>query len=365
MGNPAYSTDYTAREVYQKHLKEAARRHDTLRYQWIRINDVPFDSNFDTFAGWVAYAIRGLVIYRSDGGHYARGLVRTSGDLQAIHQAYMALQSRPRNGTPIRLGAALLRRKDPNPTQRWMMWIKFIAPDFEFGDEIVATVDSSVVEQGWKNVTEHMLDHAHSWIQTQHGDRAQRVIGMLKIADRLGYPKNWDMFYYARRAVFLYVRWEAAQPDEDSLGPKSKRGQMTAKTGGKVPFDGDTGFSEHIPWRLYPFRDAAKQCMGRDPDGCAAIISQQLRHHEQEILATFQDIDAQINRVFSVPTSTTGDPFPFNRSQVLNPFKMTGKSAASLGPLALAFLEHLDELTKNQDSLYSVYPPPKSFWFGG
>jgi hypothetical protein len=66
---------------------------------------------------------------------------------------------------------------------------------------------------------------------------------------------------------------------------------------------------------------------------------------------TYRDIDAEINRVFSVPTS-------------LNPFSFTGKSAASLGPLALAFLQHLDKLTKDQDSFYSVYPPPKSFLFG-
>jgi hypothetical protein len=352
MGNPAYGADYTAREVYQRHREEAARRHDGAGFQWVHINNIPFDSSFDAFASSVAYAIRGLVIYRSDGGYYARGLVRASGDLESIHKAYMALQSRPPNGTPIKLNAALIRRKDPDPTKRWMMWIRFTAPDFEFGDEIVVTVDPSVVTQGWKNVTENMLHHAHSWIQTQQGDRAKRVIGMLKIADRLGYPKNWDMFYYARPAVHLYVKWESAQPDEDTMGPRSKRGKLTTQTGGKVPFDGDTGPLEHITWRIYPFRDAAKLCMGRDPDGCAAVISQELTHHEEEMLATFRDIDAEINRVFSVPTS-------------LNPFSMSGKSAASLGPLGLAFLEHLDGLTKNQDSFYSVYPPPKSFWFGG
>src|SRR5438132_12423854 len=48
----------------------------------------------------------------------------------------------------------------------------------------------------------------------------------------------------------------------------------------------------------------------------------------------------------------------------LNPFSFTGKSAASLGPLALAFLQHLGGLTQNHDSFYSVYPPPKSFWSG-
>jgi hypothetical protein len=351
MGNPAYRNDYTAREVYEAHLKEAARRRDKLRYQWVSITNVPFDSNFDVFADSVAYAIRGMVIYRSDGGQYARGLVRASGDLGMIHGAYMALDSKPAKGTPIRLGAALIRRKDMDPTGRWMLWIKFIAPDFEFGEDVAVTVSHSLVDQGWKSVTERMLDHAHYWINTQHGDRAQRVIGMLKIADRLGYPKNWNLFYYARRPIFLYIRWEAAQPNEENMGVRSKRGKMTLKTGGQLPFDGDTGPPEHLDWRIYPIRDSAKLCSGKDPDGCAAIMSQQLKHHEEEMLATYRDIDAEINRVFSVPTS-------------LNPFSLTGKSAASLGPLALAFLQHLDKLTKDKDSFYSVYPPPKSFWFG-
>jgi hypothetical protein len=264
----------------------------------------------------------------------------------------MALQTRPADGSPIRLGAALIRRKHADPTKRWMMWTRFKAPDFEAEDAEDITADNSAVIAGWKRVTEDMLHHRHSWIQTQHGDRAQRVEKMLSIADRLGYPNNWDMFYYARRAVFLFIRWESAQPDEDKLGPRSKRGQMTAKTSGRAPFDGDTGAPEHIPWRIYPIRDAAKLCMAKDPDTVAAIMSQQLRHHEEEMLATFRDIDAEINRVFSVPTS-------------LNPFALTGKSASTLGPLALAFLEHLNDLTKNPDSFYSVYPPPKSFWFGG
>jgi hypothetical protein len=351
VGNPAYTDQITAREVYERHLKEAAHRRDVLSYQWVQINNVPFDSNFESFANSAAYAIRGLVIYRSDGGSYARGLVRASGQLLGIHRAYMALDNRPANGTPIRLAAALVRRKDLDPTRRWMMWIMFRAPDFEFGDEIVIAPDPSVVSRGWKNVTDDMLSHAHTWIHTQHGDRAKRVEEMLKIADRLGYPNNWDIFYYARRAVFLYIRWEAGQPDEDKLGIQSKRGKMTLATGGKVPFNGDNGPPEYIPWRIYPIRDSAKLCMGKDPDGCAAVISQQLRHHEEDMLATFRDIDAEINRVFSVPSS-------------MNPFALTGKSASSLGPLALSFLQHLSGLTKNPDSFYSVYPPPKSFWFG-
>jgi hypothetical protein len=102
--NPAYNQEYTALGIYEKHLKEAAKRHDTLRFQWVTISNIPFDHNFDAFAASAAFAIRGLVIYRSDGGKYARGLVRASGDLLAIHKAYMASQNKPSIGSPIRLG---------------------------------------------------------------------------------------------------------------------------------------------------------------------------------------------------------------------------------------------------------------------
>jgi hypothetical protein len=62
MGNPAYRNDYTAREVYEAHLKEAAARHDQLRYQCVGIKNVPCDSSFDAFADMVAYSIRGTVM---------------------------------------------------------------------------------------------------------------------------------------------------------------------------------------------------------------------------------------------------------------------------------------------------------------
>ena len=140
------------------------------------------------------------------------------------------------------------------------------------GAELVGSVDPSVVNPRMRSrpLRENMLHHAHSRIHTHHGDRAKRLEDMLKIADRLGYPKNWDMYYYARPAVHLYVKWESAQPDEDKMGASSETRQ-TYDEDRKIPFDGDTGSPQFIPWRIYPFRDSAKLCMGKDPDGCAAV----------------------------------------------------------------------------------------------
>jgi hypothetical protein len=97
MGNPAYNNDYTAREIYESHLKEANKRHDALRFQWVTISNIPFDPDFAAFADSVAYAIRGLVIYRSDGGRYARGLVRA----QAIFWRFTGRIWRCRRGLPM------------------------------------------------------------------------------------------------------------------------------------------------------------------------------------------------------------------------------------------------------------------------
>lgn len=354
MGKSVFETDFNAREIYNQRVDGAARRHDQMMYQKADIKNVPFDSNFDVFAASVAYALREMMTYRTDGGLTARGLVRASGDLELLHRAYMESKARPENGSPIRLRALFFRRKHLDPTRRWMMWIRFGAPDWEFGDNqddgFDITPDASVEAKGWKNVTESLVSNGNLWAGTQKGDRAQRVQDMLKIAERLGYPKNWDMWYYAQPAVYEYMRWESAQPNEENMGSRSKRGKMTLQTQGKFPFDGDNGLL-HIPWRIFLFREAAKEAAAKGPDSHAAVISQKLKSAEEQIQMTFEAIEKEIGRVSSVPTS-------------LNPFSLTGKSAESLGPLAFSFLQHLWAMTKDQNTMYSVYRPAKgSFWF--
>src|SRR5215471_16929749 len=46
---------------------------------------VNYNSDFNEFAASVAFALRTMIVYRTDGGRFARGLVRASGDLQNIH----------------------------------------------------------------------------------------------------------------------------------------------------------------------------------------------------------------------------------------------------------------------------------------
>jgi hypothetical protein len=333
-------TDFTPTTVFAQRIKDATKRGDKPMYGWIELKGVQFDSNFDQFAASVAYALRTYMTYRTDGGKTARGLVRVSGDLQLIYQQYM--KAKPPNGSAVRMNALLIRRQDPDPTRRWMMNIQFDAPDilkFDDGDVIVASPEAQ--EKSYKALMERMVHQAALDSKSFKGDRGRRIQDMVAIADRLGYPKNWDLWYYARGSLMGYVKWESSQPNEEN-NPNSTRRKMTAKTGGKTPFDGDTGFpGRYSPWRIYPFRDAAKQCMGKDADSCRESVARELTRAEDEILREWSEIDKEIARVQNLP----GD----------NPFKFTSKAADGLGPLAVAFLEHLNGLLNTPDSLYSVY----------
>src|SRR6202022_4269946 len=86
---------------------------------------VPFDSNFDKFGANVAFAIRQYVTYRTDGGMFARGLVREK--LQDIHH-YLLHTAHITNGFKVRLEAILRRHRDPVATRRWSLAIEFAIP---------------------------------------------------------------------------------------------------------------------------------------------------------------------------------------------------------------------------------------------
>lgn len=119
---------------------------------------------------------------------------------------------------------------------------------------------------------------------------------------------------------------------------------MTAATGGRPPFDGDTGATEHIPWRVFPFRNAAQGCFAKPTlDECDATIQNQMKSAEAEMGLTFDAITERLKPVANVPTS-------------MNPFDTT-PSETNLGPLAFKFHQHLTALTLDKDSLYSAWLP--------
>ena len=116
-------TDYMPLEEFKHRAIQAIRRGDQPLPKKVIPIEVAF-SSFDKFVHDVAYALRHEVVYRSDGGHFARGFVQASGDLAGIHEVLRKSETRP--GAQIRLTALFFRRSHADPTMRWAMSVRFL-----------------------------------------------------------------------------------------------------------------------------------------------------------------------------------------------------------------------------------------------
>jgi hypothetical protein len=245
MGDNASSErrlDYAVREIFRKRADAARKRGDRYSSS-MELHSVNFDSDFDKFAANVAHGLRTKVYYRSDGGNFARGLVRASGDLELIHKAYMASSPPPPNGGQIRLRAHFFRRKDPVAENRWVMSIRFTAPDWGFFDEDVIVASPDRIRKGRASLMDDVLQCALMFADEISGTTGKRIRAMVALADRLDYPENENLWYYNRAAAREYFSWRT---------DNKRRQAMTQATGGKLPFDGYV--YPHGNWRIYPFK---------------------------------------------------------------------------------------------------------------
>jgi hypothetical protein len=276
-------------EEFRKRRLEARRRGDKyMRSSGVFL--VNFDSNFDVFAANVAYELRYLMTYRSDGGNFARGVVRASGDLQAIHTAYTgSANGPPANGTKIRLNAIFYRRQDVAPTNRWMMSIRFNAPDFEWAndaDEITASQE--VTQQSQENGMKAVLHCANLLAADFTGQQGDQIRKMLAIADRVGYRRNWDLWYYNRAALSEYMDFLTAEPRRVAMAGQNR-------------FEGYV--YPHGEWKIYPFRDIAQRfgtlaqrsCDAADPTGWT--LKKALEFHWFEIAESLNFVNKQLDRI--------------------------------------------------------------------
>lgn len=272
-------TDYLPTEVYQRHINEAVKR------GYITFADphtllVSWSSNFDQFVANVAFELRHYVIYRTDGGRYARGLVRESDYIADIFKELQ--KSSPADGTKIRILATFHRRQHINPTNRWALIVSFVSLGiltFE-GDEIHAS--PTITAQSEKTFVETLLHEAGlvaQNIKRQNTNEGERITGMVNIAADLGYPKCLDSWYYGPLHVDVYL---------DMTTSDEFRRKMTASTGGQFPFDGwpmqgeGQSWDSH-EWRAFPFRAILKLCRGQDPDQRHARINNVLITAESAI----------------------------------------------------------------------------------
>ena len=287
-----------------------------------------FNDNFDSFAANVAYELRHYIVYRTDGGYFARGLVRATGELAIIHEE-LRKQKYP-SGQRITLAAALYRRSHKVPTSRWMMSIKFgrvhIAPDK--AEKIVAS--PAITAQSDKNLAEHVLDWAAqaanepSWT----GERKKRLGDWVDLARNVGYPQFLELWHYNRGLVALFV-----QPQFSN--------RRKAMTGGRLPpYDGTY---QGIPWRVYPFKLIMAECKRKTHvDDCYAHVANQLAQSERDIFSMIDDVYKATNKTAMAASQDT------------HPSSITGSPEARFGDLA-PFLRDLKKQLNDVKSLMGTF----------
>ena len=304
--------------VYARHIVDARKRGDHV-FDDPHTYLVAFDPDFNQFVANVAQGLQPYVTYRSDGGRYARGLVRDSEELQEIHKRF--LRSSVAKGTNLRMKATLGRRKSSLPNGRWALLVHFAADILAFAPERVEAAPA-VVEQSKRNHAERVIRLALP--VAQNIDRQNHIVGeplmkVVGLAARLGYPRCLDLWYYAPDHVRVYLDWRTKN---------AFRRKMTAATGGKFPFDGWSMQADGGGWRAFPLAEIIKQCLGQSDAACHAIINNGLLFADRKIRSTIK-----------------------NAHHAEMPL---GGGSAS-GPLAAQFIEHLHSLQASPDNVLSFY----------
>jgi hypothetical protein len=304
---------------------------------------VPFDSNYDMFVANVAYQLRHYIVYRSDGGRFARGLVRASDEIQDIHKEFQRAGSLRPNGSKVRLDARLFRRDRAAPELRWAMFIIFDTPDIVDNDPIDITASPEVTRKSEDNYLRDILDKAKfvvgnpAWNPPNKwgSDRVRRMRDWLDLADRMGVPNYLNLWCYSDIAIHIYLQ---NRPPRMLL-----RKEMTAATNGRFPFDGDIGFPDHQPWRIYPFKLAAQECRHiSDPDERTVKIGEQMRRAEKSISVQIHELNQAVQ---TTSARTSLDPLQ----------SWHGSNADATGADIAAFLKHFRTLLTDHNTLYATY----------
>jgi hypothetical protein len=339
-------TDFMPIKEFKRRALEAVRRGDQPYPVKVMQLEVSFDRAFDRFAYNVAFALRHEIVYRSDGGQFARGFVRASGDLEELHRLYR--HGGVASGSSVGLTASFYRRRHPDPKMRWAMSVRFIPrtvtvdPDEE---EIIKARPNVMADLANKVLdAAEMITDSSAWNPPNRWghSRVLRIKDWLRIAREVGYPAFLKLWYYNREPAWWYVRWETTT---------AERQRMTAATGGKLPFDGNAGV-QHGEWRLYPFRAMMNRCRGHDiMDDCANMVAEEMRMAESHIFDSIADINREIIRANSFSNTTVADP-----TTLRHPISSwLSNDADALGPEASAFAKSFSDLLKNNHSLYSSY----------
>jgi hypothetical protein len=319
-------TDHTAISELRKRAHDAIARGDKY-VRSMGLVTTPFRAEFDDFAAGVAHELRHRIVYRSDGGRIARGLVRASGDLELIHKALK--EGKLEDGEPVALEADLWRRKDPVAANRWVMSIRFRPTVSTFDEDNGAKMvtDPNDLQKRLCTATDKLIRQAALVAADIPGEQGKRIRKMVEIADRLDCQRATQLWYYNRAVAFEYFTWRTSD---------ARRKEMTSATAGKMPFDGQILNSG--AWRLFPFKSLAQK-YGAHSGMRDSELETILLDIDSAIFMTFADIDAELSR----------------NNLALSQLNQLPNGGSSMYGLAEPFLKHLIQLQKSPDHLYSAY----------
>lgn len=315
--NQKNPTDHTPLSVLVKRDNAAMGRGD----QYVastRIITVKYAQNFDDFAANVAHKLRHWVVYRTDGGRFARALVRKSGSLEKLHKYWGTNNVTP--GSPVELVATLYRRQDPLAFNRWVMEIFFDKPraaviDAE-ADIIVVARDR--VEELRSTAMDRVIGIAVTLAEKIPGEEGKRIRKSVEIANRFGSRAAMNLWYYNLNPMWTYI----------FNSTPNQRKEMTQNTNGKMPFDGKG-------WRTYPFKEMANRHGLDDLVKLSDAVQRGLLTHDEIMLKGLNKINAQLG---------LGGASTFTKE-------------------VKQFIKHLQELIKSPDHLYYVYSAPEKGFF--
>jgi hypothetical protein len=223
---------------------------------------------------------------------------------------------------------------------QWVMAIRFNnTSDFTFVDADEEVADTDPVLSIQEKMMKLYLDHADKVAKNMPAPRGTRIRKVLDIAERVGYPSNWDLWIYFSGAIYDFMNYRIQLENEETNAAAPRR-IMTSLTDGRTPFRGSAGFGKD--WQSFPIREMVLACSKiQAVEDCDATIHNHLKQAEAEIEKGFNAIIERTKEVQSMPTS-------------VNPLDTT-PSEALLGPMAFRFHKHLVALTKDKDSLYSIW----------
>ena len=242
MNRVATRSDYASRDFFKNRLMKSLQQGDKHFKKIKRNVKVKFKHQFDEFVHQAAYAIRHHVVYRSDGGRIARGLVRATGDLGRIHRYYM--ETRVANNAPMLLDFLFWRRRNKAPGQRWVMNLHIAPSEFHVMKGVTIEVDE---DKTAKERMRSLIDRAGMSTTKIRGQLGKRIWKLVDLMEEVDYPRVLDLWVYNPLSVKQFMDFHTTEND---------RRDMTRGTNGRMPFDGHSG--GHGQWRSYPFKQLAQ-----------------------------------------------------------------------------------------------------------